>query len=193
MSMSNGAQAQKLVVKPRKIAQEIRPDLPQGKWEALIPKGRCKAENSPKGDPRVVLMFKAVTADDPENATFQGTEVKQYLTFYDVSDPERRGASNMQLQFATGLAEACGLELSDVYPDEIRSADDLLSIIEKLEGKRFDMWTVHRENVMPNGDKRTNIDIRFKEPGSGLATSTVESDDEDRPGAKKPAKGKGRR
>ena len=42
-STSNGAKVQ---FKPRKLAQERRAEVPEGKWEFLIPKGGCKVVTS---------------------------------------------------------------------------------------------------------------------------------------------------
>jgi hypothetical protein len=196
MVMANGqVQGRKLNFKKRAISHENRPDAPEGHWEVLIPKGKCKADQTPpdKGaDPFITIAFTLVKAHDEKNESFQNSQITQRLTFYDQADPDRRKAANANLRFAQGLAEACELELKDVFPDEVAEEQDLTDIIAKLEGKRFEIWTVHRESVMGNGEKTINVDIRFKEPGSGLRTqnSDADPDDEDRPGRRPAAGGK---
>lgn len=189
MSMSNGTQQSKLQFKKRSLVHEQQPDLPEGEWEVLIPTGKCKpAQTSPEkgGDPGLMIPLKVEKAADDEHASFQGSYVNLRLYYYDASDPEKRKQANMNLRTATALAEACDLDLKDVYPDEISDENDLWDIIKKIEGKRFTVWTTHRKAEF-NGESVINVDIRFRKPGSGLATKPADDDDDERPG-KKPAK-----
>lgn len=198
MSMANGTQESKLNFKPRKISHEQRPDAPEGKWEASIPKGKSKpVTTAPEkgGDPGMLLSIKLDKADDEKNESFQGAIIPLRIYFYDQSDPDKRRGANANLRTATELSEALELELSEIYPDEIKSEQDLWDIIEKLEGKHFDVWTVHRKSTMPNGDATINVDLRFKEPGAGLQTRKIDEDEEEeeRPRRAAGAKGKTRR
>lgn len=184
MTMANGTQntESKLVFKPRKLSHEQRPDAPEGKWEGIIPKGKSKAVQTAAekgGDPGILIMIKLEKADDEKNESFQGSLIPLRIYYYDQSNPDKRRGANANLRSAMDLAEACDLELSDVYPDEIGSEADLYEVIEKLEGKRFDVWTVHRTGQMPNGDKTVNVDVRFKEPGAGLQTRSADAEEEE--------------
>jgi hypothetical protein len=177
-------QEAKIQFKPRSLSHEQRPDAPEGKWEAIIPKGKSKpCQTAPEkgGDPGILVMVKLEKADKEENESFQGAFIPLRIYFYDGNDSEKRRGANANLRTAMDLAEACELELSDVYPDEIRSEQDLLDIIDKLEGKRFDVWTAHRKGTMPNGDPTINVDLRFKEPGAGLQTRSASGDEDDKP------------
>ena len=190
MSMTNGTQQAKIQFKKRSLAHEQKPDLPEGEWEVTIPKGKCKpAQTSAEkgGDPGINIVLKVVKAADEANESYQGSFTNLRLYFYDSADPEKRKGANANLRTATALAEACELDLKEIYPDELESEDDIWGIIEKLEGKSFTVWTVHRKSEF-NGETMINVDIRFRQPGSGLATKPGDDDEEtERPG-KKPAK-----
>lgn len=198
MTMANGAAAQKIQFKPRKTVTEIQPDAPEGQWDVLIPKGRSKiSATAPEkgGDPVITWEFKLEKADDEKNESFQGSTINQRSTFYDQADSARRKAANMQLTWIRGLCEACEVEFSEVYPEELNDADDLTPLVDALEGKRLTIWTVHRKSTTASGEEMLNVDIRFKKPGAGLVSKTADDDNEDRPGNKgKGAKSKtGRR
>lgn len=184
-------QEAKIAFKPRTLAHEQRPDAPEGKWEMSIPKGKSRIVQTAAekgGDPGLLIMVRLDKADDEKNESFQGSLLPIRLYFYDQENPEKRKGANMMLRNAMDLAEACELELKDVYPDEIRDVGDLQDILDKLEGKRFDGWTTHRRGSMPNGDPTLNVDIRFKEPGTGLQTSRADADEEEE---EKPARRNG--
>jgi hypothetical protein len=192
MVMANG-QTARVQFKPRKTVTEIQPDAPEGEWGALIPKGRTKiTTTAPEkgGDPVINWEFKLEKAEDEKNEHFQGQVITTRSTFYDASDSNRRKAANMQLTWLRSLCEACDVEFSEVYPEELSSPDDLTPPIDAIEGKRITIWTVHRKSQSASGEDMVNVDIRFKKPGAGLVTKTDADDDDDK---KKPAKKGGRR
>lgn len=190
--MANGTQTtsgSKIQFKPRKLATEIQPDAPEGGWEATIPKGKSKIFQTAAdkgGDPGVSIAFKLEKANEEANEPFQGSIVNQRVTFYDQADPDRRKAANMNLQFMRNMCEAMDIEFDEVYPANLTSPDDLAPFLNAIEGQKVDIWTVHRNSVMGNGESVINVDIRFKKPGAGLVSKDADEDDE-RPG-KKPAK-----
>lgn len=193
MSMANGTATQdaKMKFKPRKTATEVKPDAPEGEWEVVIPKGKCKKVVSQNEDPGVRVAFQLKVAADEKNETFQGTILYQGIYFYDEADGEKRRAANMSLGFAKGLCEATGVDFDEVYPKAVNTLDDLDPFVEALEGQKLTIWTVHRPGKSASGEPILNIDIRFKKPGSSLVTKgnddEEEEENEDRPG-KKPAK-----
>jgi len=199
--MANGTQTQgggsKIQFKPRKLATEIQPDAPEGGWEAIIPKGKSKIFQTAAdkgGDPGISIAFKLDKAMEEANENFQGSIVNGRVTFYDQSDADRRKAANMNLQFMKNMCEAMDIEFDEVYPANLNSPDDLAPFLNAIEGQKVDIWTVHRESTMGNGEKVINVDIRFKKPGAGLVSKTDDDDaDNERPGKKKPTAGKGRR
>lgn len=196
MAMANGTQ-QRLTLKPRKTVTTIQPDAPEGKWEALIPKGKCKIVQTAAekgGDPGVMLVFKLQEADDEKNRSFQNSELFQRVYFYGADDADHRRAANMNLQFMRGLCEATDLDFADIYPTEIsEDGHELQELIEALEGKSVTIWTVHRKSKAGNGEEMINVDIRFKEPGAGLVSNDNAGDEEERPGKTKKAAGGKRR
>ena len=194
--MANGTAQAKIQFKPRKTVTEIQPDAPEGEWEALIPKGRCKifVTAPEKGaDPGINIEFKLEKAEDEKNETFQGSTVNNRCTFYDQTDSARRKAANMQLQWMRGLCEALDIDFGEIYPEELNDADDLVPLVNAIEGKRLKIWTVHRKSTAASGEEMLNVDIRFKKPGAGLVTKTGEDDDEERPGKKGNKRPAGRR
>lgn len=193
--MMNGTQQPKVQFKKRSLTHEQQPDAPEGKWTVTVPKGKSKPVTTAAekgGDPGILFQLKITKADDEKNESFQGSHLPLRLYFYDGGDPEKRKQANMNLRTATSLAEACELDLKDIYPDELDGEEDLWKIIEKVEGKTFDVWTTHRTSEF-NGEKMINVDIRFREPGSGLATKPSDDEDDERPGKKPAAKGSKRR
>lgn len=185
---------QKLNFKKRSLIREDRPDAPEGEWDVLIPKGKCKPvmTGDDKGnDPGILIQLKLEKAINNEaGETFQGSEIPLRIYYYDKDNSEKRRGANMMLRTATALAEKTNLDLEDLYPDVIESEADLWKIIEKIEGKRFKIWTVHSKNEF-NGETRIQVNVRFNKPGAGLVTKEGEDDDEEseRPGAKKKANG----
>lgn len=171
----------KIQFKPRQLSHEQRPDAPEGKWEMSIPKGKSKVVQTAAdkgGDPGILIMVRLDKADEEKNESFQGSFIGVRLYFYDQGNPDKRKGANANLRTAIDLAEACELDVKDVYPDEINDVEDLEAIIEKLEGKKFEAWTIHRQGTMPNGDTTINVDVRFKEPGAGLRTRSSEDEEE---------------
>jgi hypothetical protein len=192
MVMSNG-QTQRIQFKARKTATEVRPDAPEGGWNALIQKGKTKVTvTAPDkgGDPVLIVSFQLLEAHDEKNESFNKSVITQRVTFYDVNDAERRKAANMNLQWVRGLCEKLDIDFSKVYPAELNDESDLEPLINAIEGQRLELWTVHRKSVSQSGEEMINVDIRFKKPGSGLATAKKDDEDEEseRPAAKRGAR-----
>jgi hypothetical protein len=172
---TNGAQ--KLQFKPRKTSTEIQPDAPEGGWKARIVKGKSKVTVTQNGDPRLVVPMKLETAHEEKNEKFQGVEVQFGAIVFDDADDSKRRAANINKRELRALIEACGEDFADVYPTSVESAADFDPIIEAIEGKTLDVWTVHSSYTAASGEEVNKIEIRFKKPGGGLVTKS--SDDED--------------
>jgi hypothetical protein len=191
MPMANGTQTheKKIQFKARKVATVVQPDAPEGAWEAVIPKGKCKpfVTAPEKGsDPGILIPFKLVKAEDEKNESFQGGVINQRATFYDATDAERRQAANINLQWMRAFIEALDLDFDKVYPAELKSEEDFLPLIKAIEGQTVKIWTVHRKSQAASGEERVYVDIRFREPGAGLVTrSADDSDDTERPGKRR--------
>lgn len=196
MSMANGntTQDKRMAFKPRKSTTDNHPDAPEGKWEFVIPKGKCKVKVTQKGDPQLIIPHKLVEADDPKNESHQGSEVAQRVIFFDEADPERLKASNMSKDRLRALCKAVDVEFADVYPTEIENEHSFDNLIRALEGKGGTCWTVHTTRPMGDSNEMiTDTEIRYREPGAGLVTKGADSDDDDRPGARKASKKGGKR
>jgi hypothetical protein len=195
MVMANGTQTQekKLQFKPRKSSTEIQPDAPEGEWESLIPKGKCKVLVTQKGDPRLIIPFKLEKAEDEKNEPFQGSEVSMSIIIFDDADPEKRRGANMMKGRLRALCEAADLDFGEVYPTEVNDASDFDPLFRALEGKRLTVWTVHTKRTAESGEEVTDTEVRFKKPGAGLVTKGASDDDDERPGKKASAKKGARR
>jgi hypothetical protein len=185
--MANG---QKIQFKKRKTVTEILPDAPEDEWKVLVPKGlSVVGQTAPdKGaDPFILWSFKLEEPGDEKNESFKGTLLTNRSTFYDANDTNRRKVANMQLRWMRGLIEAAGLDFDEVYPTELEDEGQLKELVDKIEGKRFTIWTKHRTSVY-NGEAMLNVDIRFAAPGGQLAAKDEDEDDEDddKPAKKKP-------
>ena len=183
----------KLQFKPRKSSTENIPDAPEGEWEALIPKGKCKVTVTQKLDPRLIIPFKLEKAEDEKNETFLGSEVSMSVIIFDDSDNEKRRGANMMKDRLRNLCNACDVDFGDVYPTDIESEEDFKPLFSALEGKRLTIWTIHTTRQNDSGETITDTEIRFKKPGSGLVTKGADADDDDKPGKKKAAAGGKRR
>lgn len=193
--MANGQTTteKKIQFKPRKTSTEIQPDAPEGEWEAMIPKGKCKVLVTQNGDPRLIIPHKLLKAEDEKNVSHQGAEVNQSVIIFDDEDPEKRRGANMMKGRLRALCEAVDVEFADVYPDEVSDASDFDKLFAALEGKKLTIWTVHTKRQAQSGEEVTDTEIRYKKPGAGLVTKGAGGDeDDDRPGKKKPA-AKGRK
>jgi hypothetical protein len=196
MNMANGTQTQdkRIQFKPRKTSTEIIPDAPEGEWEFLIPKGKCKVTVTQKGDPRILVPHKLEKAADEKNEAFQGSEVQFSAIVFDDGDPEKRRGANMMKGRLRALCESVDVEFADLYPTEVNEAEDFDPLLRALEGKRGTCWTVHTKREAASGEMITETEIRYSKPGAGLVTKGADSDDDDRPSAKKGnAKKPGRR
>lgn len=195
MTMSNGTATQqqgKIKFKPRTSSLENHPDAPEGGWAFLIPKGKIRVSTTQKGDPQVVIPHKLTKANEEKNEPFQGSEVQQRIIFFDESTGEGKRNSNMQRDRLRQLCTAVDVDFADVYPTEIKDDSSFEPLIKALEGCSGSCWTVHRDRQMENGEKVTNTNVVYREPGAGLVTKSADSDDDDRPGKKAAAK-KGKR
>jgi hypothetical protein len=192
MPMANGTATQqegKLRFKPRKTSTEQIPDAPEGEWEALIPKGKCKFTVTQNGDPRIIIPFKLVKAEDEKNETYQNSEVNLQVIIFDDEDNEKRRAANMSKGRLRALCEACDIVFGDVYPSEVSTEHDFDKLFAAVEGKKVQVWTVHTTYTNQSNETVQQTEIRFKEPGAGLVTKGVEADDDDgRPGKAKRTK-----
>lgn len=188
--------AVKLKFKARKTSSE-NTYVPQGEWEALIPKGKCRVSETGNGDPKLIIPFKLLTAAEEANEGHQGAEVPMSVVIFDdVSDPTKQRGANMMKDRLRGLCNAIDVDFGDVYPAEMdpEHKDGFGGcgrLFNAIEGKKLTIWTVHssRDN---NGETITDVEIRFKKPGSGLVTKAAEGGEEDRP-AKRAASGGRRR
>lgn len=193
MNMANGTTShggeKKLAWSPRKTSTEIKPDAPEGEWEAQIPKGKCKVTVTQKGDPRLVIPFKLVTANDEKNEAHQGAEVSFSVIIFDDEDPEKRRGANMMKTRLRNLCIACDVDFGEVYPTEVTEPSDFDILFGALEGKKLTIWTVNtkRRNEQ-TGEEQTDTEIRFSKPGAGLVTKGADDEADERPKAK--AKGK---
>jgi hypothetical protein len=192
MTMANGTQQEKKIqFKARKTATQFQPDAPEGEWEAIIPKGKCKVTVTALekgGDPVLTIPFKLDKAEDEKNVSFQGSIINQRCTFYAADDGDHRTASNINLQWMREFIDHCELDFDKVYPAEVKSEDDFLPLIRAIEGKQLTIWTTHRKASAGSGEARVYVDIRFSKPGAGLVTRAANDDDEEedeRPGKRK--------
>lgn len=191
MVMANGTAAQKIQFRPRKTSTEIRPDAPEGEWEALIPKGTCKVLVTQAGDPRLVIPHKLEKAEDEKNESFQGSIVNLSVIIFDDEDPEKLRGANMMKTRLRALCEAAEVEFADVYPAEVKVPEDFDPLFRAIEGKRFTVWTVHSKRSSQSGEEIIDTEIRYKKPGSGLVTRSADSEEEERPGVRKAGAAKG--
>ncbi len=186
--MANGTQTQKLQFKPRKTSTEIVPDAPEGEWQFLIPKGKCRVSKTQKEDPQLFIPHKLEKAEDEKNESFQGSEVSLRIVIFDDEDPERRRGANMMKQRLRALCEAVDVDINEVYPTEVNDASDFDKLFHALEGKKGTCWTVHTKRAVDSGEDITDTEIRYRKPGSGLVTKGASDDDsEERPGKRKTA------
>jgi hypothetical protein len=197
MAMANGTatQEKKLQFKPRKTSTEIQPDAPEGEWEFLIPKGKCKVLVTQAGDPRLIIPHKLEKAADEKNEAHQGSEVNQAVIIFDDEDAEKRRGANMMKGRLRALCEAVDVDFGEVYPTDVGDASAFDPLFRALEGKRGTCWTVHTTRVAGSGETVTDTEIRYRKPGAGLVTKGADDDEgSERPGSKKaPAKKGGRR
>lgn len=195
MTMANGTQqqGQRIQFKPRKTSTERLPDAPEGEWEALIPKGKCKVLVTQNGDPRVIIPVKLVKAASEENESFQNSEVQFSVIIFDDDDTSKRRAANMMKDRLRQLCEAVEVEFGEVYPTEVSSDQDFAKMFGEIEGKKLTVWTVHNKRRSDTGEEIVDTEVRFKQPGTGLVSAKSDDEDEDRPGKKPAAKGKARR
>jgi hypothetical protein len=179
----------KLAWKPRNTSTEIKPDAPEGEWEAQIPKGKCQVKVTQKGDPRLIIPFKLVTANDEKNEAHQGAEVGFSVIIFDDEDPEKRRGANMMKTRLRNLCNACDVDFGEVYPTTVEKPEDFNDLFAAIEGKRLTIWTVNTKRVNEtSGEEQTDTEIRFTKPGSGLVTKKADNDDdEDEKPAKKTA------
>lgn len=188
MNMANGTQTTggKIQFKPRKTSTEIVPDAPEGEWEFLIPKGKCKVVVTQKGDPRLIIPHKLEKAAEEKNETFNGSEVTQAVIVFDDEDNEKRRGANMMKGRLRALCEAVDVDFGETYPTEVEKVEDFDPLFRALEGKRGTCWTVHTTRTAESGELITDTEIRYKKPGAGLVTKGADDDDD------KPGKGKGK-
>lgn len=188
--MANGTATQdkKLQFRPRTSSPELKPDAPEGGWDALIPRGKCKVTVTQKGDPRLIIPFQLEKAHEEKNEKFQKSEVQFTAIVFDDEDPERRRGANMMKGRLRALCEACEVDFAEVYPTTIESAEDFDKLFSAIEGKKLPIWTVHTKREVESGEMVTDTEIRFRKPGSGLVTKEVDGDDEERPGKHKARK-----
>lgn len=190
----NGTQEAKLQFKPRKTSSETRPDAPEGEWEAMIPKGKCKVLKTQAGDPRLIIPFKLVKAADEKNESFNGSEVSLSVIIFDDEDSTRIKAANMMKGRLRAACEWADADFAEVYPTEVSSGEDFAPLFQALEGHKGTVWTVHTTRQAESGETITDTEVRFKKPGAGLVTKGADDDDnEDRPGRKPAGKTKSRR
>jgi hypothetical protein len=188
MTMANGTSThngdKKLAWKPRKTSTEIKPDAPEGEWEALIPKGKCKVLVTQNGDPRLLIPFKLVTANDDRNEAHQGSEVTFSVIIFDDEDAEKRRGANMMKTRLRSLCNALDIDFGEVYPTEVNEPSDFDPLFAAIEGKRITIWTTHSKRLnAQTGEEQTDTEVRFAKPGSGLKTVSKDSDEDedDRP------------
>jgi hypothetical protein len=177
----------KIQFKPRKTSTEVQPDAPEGEWEALIPKGKCKVLVTQNGDPRLIIPHKLIKAEDEKNASHQGSEVNQAIIIFDDEDPEKRRGANMMKLRLRALCEAADVDFGQVYPSEVTEAADFDPLFGALEGKKVTCWTVHTKRTAQSGEEVTDTEIRYKKPGAGLVNRDDSEDSDERPGKKKAA------
>ena len=166
--------------KPRKTSTEIKPDAPDDEWEDPIPKGKCKVLVTQKGDPRLVIPFKLVTANDEKNESHQGSEVSVSIIIFDDEDPEKRRGANMMKTRLRNLCNALDVDFGEVYPTEVNSEEDFDPLFAAIEGQKLTVWTVNSKRINEStGEEQTDTDVRFSKPGSGLATKGKDDEDEE--------------
>jgi hypothetical protein len=186
MNMANGTQThgngrggeKKLAFKPRKTSTEIKPDAPEGEWEALIPKGKCKMLVTKNGDPRLIIPFKLEHAADEKNESFQGSEVAHSIIIFDEDDATKRRGANMMKQRLRALCNALDIDVGHVYPEEVSSEEDFRPLFDALEGSKLTIWTTHSKRLAESGEEITDTEVRFSKPGSGLVTKGNDDDDD---------------
>ena len=190
---SGNGKGGKLAFKPTVSTAETRATIPAGKWhDSVMPRGRFKVTATKGEEPMLNIPIKLGRADDDANESYQGAEETLRIVFYSDAAGDKTRAANMSKLRLRGLCEAVGVDYDEVYPTSITSEDDLNDLISALENKKIpEMWTTHREGKMPSGEATLNVDLHFREPGSGLAKGSA-SDDEDEDD-KPAAKGKKRR
>jgi hypothetical protein len=185
----HGNGEKKLAFKPRKTSTEIKPDAPEGEWEAQIPKGKCKMLITQKGDPRLIVPFKLLTAADEKNESFQGSEVSLSIIIFDDEDATKRRGANMMKQRLRSLCTALDIDMGEVYPTEVTSEEDFRPLFDALEGQKLTIWTVHSKRIAESGEELTDTDVRFAKPGAGLVTKSKEEEEEEEEAPRKVQKG----
>jgi hypothetical protein len=169
--------------KQRTSSARDLPEIPDGGWEFQIPKGGCKALESSKGDPRILIPHKLIEAHEDDNKTFVNAVATQGLSFPDDADPTRVKGGNFTRRTLRNLCEAVGVSYADVYPTEIKDSTSFDELFNALEGKKGTCWTRTRTSTMASGEPITNTDILYKEPQKGLVDRDGgDEEDDDRPG-----------
>ena len=185
-NMANGTQTQtpakggKLQFKPGQSAGAPRPTIPEGKWlDSLMPRGKFKVTATKNGEPMVSIPVKLGRADNPDNESYQGAEDVIRVVFYSDEDATKIKAANFAQGRLRAICEAADVDYDTVYPKSWASEDDFDDLIHALEGKKLpELWTYVKEDTMPSGEKRTNTEFSFREPGSGLMKGNTEDEDE---------------
>lgn len=192
MSMANGTAQQsssskggKLHFKHVKSTPDTRPTIPADKWhDSTMPRGRFKVTETKNQDPMLTIPIKLGRPENDEHESYTGAEENLRVIFYGDDAGDKTRLANMNKLSLRALCEAVEVDYDEVYPASIETEDDFEPLISALEGKKIpELWTTHRVGKMQSGEEIINIDIRFKEPGSGFAKR-----DEEEEVAAKPAK-----
>jgi len=194
MSMANGSaqtssssKGGKVSFKPVHSTPDIRPTIPTDHWhDNVMPRGRFKVTATKNEEPMLTIPIRLGTPDNDEHESYKGAEEALRIVFYADAAGDKTRSANMSKLRLRGLCEAVGVDYDEVYPASIESEEDLHDLISALENKKIpDVWTTHRVSKMPNGEETINVDIHFKEPGSGFAGSAKSDEEEEKPAAKK--------
>lgn len=145
----------------------VRPDAPEGEWEATIVRGKSKVapvqSGNNQGDPMLSIQVRLDSAADEANEHAQGTILTKRIMFPDDSNPKTKVfVSRRSKQDYNDLCRATGTD-PDIRPVEMEDPEeDLKPLIEAVEGKSITMWTSHRKK--PDGS--ISVEVNFRAPGS---------------------------
>jgi hypothetical protein len=118
---------------------ELPPDAPEGEWRATCRVKKMKSQKT--GYPMLCVEWTLSSALDPENVSFEGTRVSDWIVF---GPPTWRGAK-MARQKLNELCTHCKVQAPDASSLAEGSWASLDPFIADLETGEFTIFTRHRK------------------------------------------------
>lgn len=134
-------------------ATEIPPDAPKGQWVGafqVVKKSLTKDKGDGMRFPMLTLGITLESAEEPENESYAGVRLNDWLIFYPNGHKNQKRAKER----IAAVGEALGFDPDAVIPADITSFDDLQPLVDAIDGQKAAVWTYLRNQ---DGENVTQI------------------------------------